>query len=104
LVGRALEEARRLPEVPPVPVNYSSLLASLRDWIEQLEATNADVAATRQELEHARGQNDAQKAAAVEDVFDPTWHRLAFLRRVRRARPPLPKVFLTCVRDLCAGF
>ena len=48
MVGAAIEEAKRIPEAPPVPVNYSSLQRSIQEWIEQLEGTNSDVAAAQQ--------------------------------------------------------
>ena len=48
MVGLAIEEARRIPDVPPVPIDYSSVLAGIREWIEQLEGTNSDVEAAQQ--------------------------------------------------------
>ena len=48
MVAAAIEEARRIPEAPPVPINYSSLQRSIQEWIEQLEGTNSDVAAAQQ--------------------------------------------------------
>lgn len=43
MVQGMIEEARRLPPVPPMPVDYSGLLASLRRWVEELQGTAADV-------------------------------------------------------------
>ena len=48
IVHQAIEEARRIPDVPPVPIDYSSVLAGIREWIEQLEATQSEVAAAQQ--------------------------------------------------------
>ena len=48
MVAAAIEEAKRIPEAPPVPVNYSSLQRSIQEWIEQLEGTNSDVATAQQ--------------------------------------------------------
>lgn len=42
LAARAIEDARRLPEMPPF-VDYSSLLADLQRWIAELEGAAADV-------------------------------------------------------------
>ena len=43
MVRQLIEEARRLPEVPPMPVDYSGLLDSIRRWIEELQGAAADV-------------------------------------------------------------
>jgi hypothetical protein len=80
MVRRAIEEARRIPAAPPVPVNYTGLIRAIRDWIEQLEGAGADAAAAGKELAGQRAEAEAQKAGLAADVFDPTWHRLAFLR------------------------
>jgi hypothetical protein len=63
LVGAALEQAKRLPKVPPVPVNYSGILAAVRDWIEQLEATNADLSGAEEEVAGKLQEATARKAA-----------------------------------------
>lgn len=47
-VQQAIEEARRLPPMPLMPVDYSSLLADIQSWIAALEAATADVAAAQQ--------------------------------------------------------
>ena len=43
MVQGMIEEARRLPPVPPMPVDYSGLQASLRRWVEELQGAAADV-------------------------------------------------------------
>lgn len=47
-VRQAIEEARRLPPMPLMPVDYSALLADIQSWIAALEAASADVAAAQQ--------------------------------------------------------
>lgn len=44
---QAIEEARRLPPMPLMPVDYSGLLADLRQWIQALQGANADVVASQ---------------------------------------------------------
>jgi hypothetical protein len=80
VVHSAIEVAKRIPDVPPVPTNYSGLLAAIQEWIEQLGATNNDLAAAQQETKQQREENETQKAAATEDIFDAGWHQLAWLR------------------------
>lgn len=46
-VQRLVEEAQRLPKMPPY-VSYDALLADLQQWIEALEGCTADVAAAQQ--------------------------------------------------------
>lgn len=49
LVGQALEEAKRIPEAPPLPpINYEELLRDIRQWIEDCQATQSDVQAAQQ--------------------------------------------------------
>lgn len=49
-VQQAIEEARRLPPMPLMPVDYSALLADIQSWIAALEAASADMAAAQQVL------------------------------------------------------
>ncbi len=42
LAAQAIEEAKRMPPVPPF-VDYSALLADLQRWIAELEGAAADV-------------------------------------------------------------
>jgi hypothetical protein len=80
MVRHMIEEARRIPEPPPLPVDYGPLLEELRRWVEAAEAANRDVDAATQDVRQQHDSVEALKAEAMEDVFDPTWHRLAFLR------------------------
>lgn len=43
MVQQMIEEARRLPPIPPMPVDYSGLLASVHRWIEELQGAAGDV-------------------------------------------------------------
>lgn len=43
MVQQLIEEARRLPPMPPMPVDYSGLLASVHRWIEELQGAATDV-------------------------------------------------------------
>lgn len=43
MVQQMIEEARRLPPMPPMPVDYSGLLASVHRWIEELQGAAGDV-------------------------------------------------------------
>ena len=47
-VQQAIEEARRLPPMPLLPVDYSGLLADLRQWIQALQGAAADVTTAQQ--------------------------------------------------------
>lgn len=46
-VQQAIEEARRLPDMPPF-VDYSGLLADVREWVEQLQGAARDISAAQQ--------------------------------------------------------
>jgi hypothetical protein len=48
MVRHMIEEARRIPEPPPLPVDYGPLLEELRRWVEAAEAANRDVDAATQ--------------------------------------------------------
>ena len=48
MVRQLIEEAKRIPEPPPLPVNYDDLLAGLQRWIDDCEAANRDVDAAVQ--------------------------------------------------------
>ena len=145
-VRQLLDAALRVPPPPAVPTNYEGLLRDIQRWIDDLEATNSDVATAQQvrcgagctaggpgtlravpaglpppppsapgipllhleactrwlpnpctaplphlpplqETRRTREENEAQKAEAEEDVFDDTWHRLAWLRCGGHAGP-----------------
>jgi exonuclease VII small subunit len=79
-VWQAIEEARRLPAMPLIPVDYSALLADIQGWIAALEAASADVSAAQQEVSTATA--DTAAAAAAADPTDlPALHRLAWLSK-----------------------
>ena len=82
IVHLALDEAKRIPAAPPVPVDYSHLRVNVSEWIEQLEATNQDVLSTKLEVQQLVQQNESEKATATEDVYDEGWHRIVWLRCV----------------------
>lgn len=44
---QAVEDAQRLPEMPPF-VDYSELLADIQRWVEELESASADVGTAQQ--------------------------------------------------------
>lgn len=46
-VQQAIEEAKRLPEMPAF-VDYSELLADIQRWIAELESATADVGTAQQ--------------------------------------------------------
>ncbi len=83
IVHLALNEAKRIPAAPPVPVDYSRLRVNVSEWIEQLEATNQDVLSTKLEVQQLVQQNESEKATATEDVYDEGWHRIVWLRCVQ---------------------
>jgi hypothetical protein len=43
MVRQLIEEAQRIPDAPPLPVDYEQLLTDLVRWIEECEAANGDV-------------------------------------------------------------
>lgn len=45
LVRQLIEEAKRIPPPPPLPVDYDPLLAELRGWVGELKAVKDDVQA-----------------------------------------------------------
>ncbi len=80
-VQQAVEEARRLPEMPPF-VDYSALLADLQQWVGELQASAADVAAAQQEASAATA--DASSQLAATDATDREGlHRLGWLAEQR---------------------
>lgn len=48
MVRQLIEEARRMPPPPPLPVDYSALLAALAAWLAALEGCKQDVQAALQ--------------------------------------------------------
>lgn len=48
MVRTLIEEAKRIPEPPPLPTDYSGLLDELRRWVEAAEAANLEVDAAIQ--------------------------------------------------------
>ena len=78
-VQRLLDEAQRLPEMPPMPVNYDDLLADIRQWLAALEGCQADVAAAQQAAVQQAADSATQLAAADEAADPERWHRLSWL-------------------------
>ncbi|KAL4428231.1 hypothetical protein ABPG75_002320 [Micractinium tetrahymenae] len=78
-VQRLIEEAERLPEMPPMPVNYDDLLADIRQWIAELDGCQADVQAAQQAAGQQAADSAAQFAAADEEADPEGWHRLSWL-------------------------
>ena len=77
-VDDAIEEARRLPPMPLMPIDYSALLADIHRWIEALQGAQADVDAAAAEAAAATAANGA-KAEAADVSEGEAWHRLAWL-------------------------
>lgn len=71
-----IDEARRLPEMPPY-VDYSPLLADIAAWVEALQGCTATVAAASAEAGEAtataRSQLDAADQADGEGLHRLTW-------------------------------
>ena len=80
-VQQLLEEARRLPAMPPMPVNYEELLADVEKWLAELAGTRADVAAAQAAAAASAADGAAQLAAADEGADPEGWHRLNWLRQ-----------------------
>ena len=78
-VRRQIEEAQRLPSMPPF-VDYRPLLAELQRWQEELEGAQSDLAAVQQAASEASARSAAQLAAADEGADPEGWHRLNWLR------------------------
>lgn len=76
-VQQAIEEAKRLPEMPAF-VDYSGLLADLQQWVEELQAAGADVAAAQQEASASAADASRQLAATAADNKEGL-HRLGWL-------------------------
>ena len=77
-VQREIEEAQRLPEMPPF-VDYTALLADLQRWVEALATTTADVSAAQQAAKAATV--DASSQLEASDRSDaPATYRLLWLR------------------------
>ena len=77
-VQQLIADAQRLPEMPAW-VDYRPLLADIAQWVEALQAVQADVGAAQQ----AAGQRTAENAkelAAADEAADPEAHyRLSWL-------------------------
>lgn len=77
-VQQAVEEARRLPDMPPF-VDYTALLADLQQWVEALQAATAGVRTARQAA--AAATEDASNQLEAADQSDaPATYRLLWLR------------------------
>lgn len=110
-VQQALEEAQRLPEMPPF-VDYTALLADVREWVEQLQGAASDITSAQQvrlRCKHLWDQAwvgpDACLVALQPciSILPPMSHvdlRLplyclpALRRRVRPRQPPTPSWLL----------
>ena len=46
-VQQAIDDAKKLPEMPPF-VDYSALLADVREWVEQLQGAASDISSAQQ--------------------------------------------------------
>jgi hypothetical protein len=79
MVATAVDKAKRIPEPPPLPTDYRSLLLDVSEWIEALQGVAADVAATQQQVQQGREENVAAAAETEEDIYDAVWHRIAWL-------------------------
>lgn len=79
-VLRLVEGARRLPEMPPMPVNYDDLLADLQEWLAELEGVESDLSVAQQAAGKASADVAAQLAAADEEADPEGWHHLNWLR------------------------
>ena len=80
-VQRQLEDAQRLPDMPGF-VDYQPLLGRLHEWIADLEAAQAAVAAAQPAAAAEIAEGAAQLAAADEGADPEGWHRLQWLRQV----------------------
>ena len=76
-VQREVEEAQRLPAMPPF-VDYTALLADLQRWLEALQGAAADVAAAQREASAAADDASSQLAGATAEDKEGL-HRLAWL-------------------------
>lgn len=76
-VRQAIEEAKRLPEMPAF-VDYTALLEELQQWVEELQAAGADVAAAQQEASAAAADASSQLAATAAEDKEGL-HRLGWL-------------------------
>ncbi len=77
-VQQLIAEAQRLPEMPAW-VDYRPLLADIAQWVEALQAAQADVAAAQQAAGQQAADSKAQFAAADEGADPEGWHRLTWL-------------------------
>ena len=85
LAGTLLAEAQRLPAMPPMPIDYSSLLAGVRQWVAELDGAQSDVASAQQASAASASDGAAQLAAADEGADAEGWHRLQWLMQVLAA-------------------
>jgi len=74
-VQQAIEQAKRLPEMPPY-VDYSDLLADIQSWIGELESATADVGTAQQ----VRSWHECSPGHARVRLLQPGHARLLFCR------------------------
>lgn len=80
MVRQLIEEAQRIPDAPPLPVDYEQLLTDLVRWIEECEAANGDVDTAIQ----VRGGGRWWHTAQGERLTEGAWACALVLRRKRR--------------------
>ena len=78
-VARLVQEAQRLPPMPPF-VDYRPLLGKLQRWQGELAGARGDVAAAQQAAGEARAEDERQLAAADAAAHPEGHYRLSWLR------------------------